>query len=297
MHVVLRPLAGLGLKHRGKCTVHSMNRLGHQLASHYGNVREVYDSAPFYAPGPYEEWLASACIERLKLTASHKLADVGGGSGSFAAKLKQEVGARWLTVVEPSADMLAGAATNPLVDAAECKDANAWAKDAPSRKSGVPETYNCVLLKEVVHHFSTSERQSIFSLICSHRLDASDGRLLIVTRPQHNIDYPLWPAARDVWARNQPSETKLMDELRAAGFDKVECHLHAYPHAVKIEEWCRIVSGRFWSTFSHFTDEELLEGCAKIRADAQEPARQDAETLHFEDRLLLIVAATSSSEH
>ena len=42
-------------------------RLASHHATHYGGVRETYDTAPFYAPGPYEEWLAAACVQRLEL--------------------------------------------------------------------------------------------------------------------------------------------------------------------------------------------------------------------------------------
>ena len=265
--------------------------------AHYSAaVRDVYDSAPFYAPGPYESWLSSACVHRFDLEASHSLADVGGGSGSFASRLKKEVGARWLTVVEPSAAMLEGAASDPAVDAAECADALVWANGAlKSADDAAPVRYDRLLLKEVVHHLDPPERQRVFALLRTRRL-ANDGRLLIVTRPQHGIDYPLWAAAREVWADNQPGESELIDDLRAAGFAHVECHLHAYPHAVRTDEWCRLVRGRFWSTFSHFTDRELEAGCAEIRAHAESSQAGDGQELRFEDRLLLIVARAAEPE-
>jgi hypothetical protein len=49
-------------------------------------------------------------------------------------------------------------------------------------------------------------------------------------------------------------------------------------------EWCRLVRGCFWSTFSGFSDEELAAGCEDIRAASTEGV------LRFEDRLLLIDA-------
>ena len=73
--------------------------------------------------------------------------------------------------------------------------------------------------------------------------------------------------------------------LRAAGFAHVACHTHTYPHAVATDEWCRLVKGRFWSTFSNFTDEELEDGCRQVRASAD-----GGDTLRFDDRLLLIEA-------
>ena len=277
----------------------TMTRRLTSLAAHYGEVRSVYDVAPFYAPGPYEAWLTSACVQHMELCASHSLADLGGGSGGFATKLKQSAGARWLTVVEPSAAMLAGAEAEAQVNAAICSDALSWASSTEvpcGEASGTtPIRYERILLKEVVHHFDDSERPLVLQRLRENRL-TDDGRVLIVTRPQRDIDYPLWDAAREVWASNQPSEARLADELRAAGFFDVATHLHTYPHVVATEEWCRLVKGRFWSTFSHFTEAELEEGCARIRADAAAAGAATGggcEVLRFDDRLLFIEARVS----
>ena len=263
------------------------------LASHYGGVRSVYEAAPFYAPGPYEAWLTSACVQRMELGSSHSLADLGGGSGGFATKLKQAASARWLSVVEPSAEMLSGAEASSDVNSAICADALGWASSSTEEADGsvtsgsMPVRYDRILLKEVVHHFADSDRPLVFRRLLENRLTA-DGRVLIVTRPQRDVDYPLWEAAREVWAAHQPSEALLVDELNAAGFRDVATHVHTYPHEVATDEWCRLVKGRFWSTFSNFTDAELDEGCARIRADAA--ARADPGVLRFDDRLLLIEA-------
>ena len=40
-------------------------------------------------------------------------------------------------------------------------------------------------------------------------------------RPQRDVDYPLWAAARDVWAANQPAEGTIAAELKSAGFEDV----------------------------------------------------------------------------
>ena len=276
-------------------------RLKATLASHYDDVRKVYDTAPFYAPGPYEAWLISACRQRMDLGPAHKIADVGGGSGGFASKLKQSTGAAWLSVIEPSADMLAGASSDPNVDAAECQGAVEWAESGLHSQGlpggdCVPLRFDRVLLKEVVHHLDAPERLRMFDSLRSRRL-TQDGRVLVVTRPQHDIDYPLWPAAREVWAANQPSEGELIEELRAAGFDFVRLHAHAYPHSVPTDEWCRLVKGRFWSTFSNFSDAELEAGCALIReaaCNAIPPVAGEEHLVRFEDRLLLIEARVTA---
>mmetsp|Transcript_11800 Transcript_11800/g.37488 ORF Transcript_11800/g.37488 Transcript_11800/m.37488 type:complete len:240 (+) Transcript_11800:135-854(+) len=214
------------------------------MEEHYGaTVRTVYDEAPFYAPGPYEEWLAGACLARAGLAAGHALADLGGGSGAFAARLREEAGARHLTVVDPSPHMLEGAGANPLVDTTACADALAWAEASAPTSQGAgegPHRFDRILLKEMVHHIHMSDLPRLFGLLREQRLEPG-GRLLVVTRPQRGIDYPLWDAAREVWARNQPSEDEIVSNLRDAGFGSVSVHQHAYPHEVAADEWCRLV--------------------------------------------------------
>jgi hypothetical protein len=76
------------------------------------------------------------------------------------------------------------------------------------------------LVKEIVHHIDKADRVDVFKGIqlgyaLTPNVSIEDSRappsapgpphLLIITRPQHSIDYPLWREARDVWAARQPS--------------------------------------------------------------------------------------------
>jgi hypothetical protein len=47
-----------------------------------------------------------------------------------------------------------------------------------------------------------------------------------------------------------------------------------------------MIENRFWSTFSHFTDEELKAGTDWIRHNAN-----GSNTLKFEERMVVITAA------
>ncbi|KAL3806350.1 hypothetical protein ACHAXA_007691 [Cyclostephanos tholiformis] len=111
--------------------------------------------------------------------------------------------------------------------------------------------------------------------------------LLIVTRPKYGIDYPLWPEARDVWAIHQMGSRELEDDLVAAGYKDVTCKTMTYPCAVRLDTWLSMVKNRFWSTFSHFTDVELEDGCARI---VEEAMIDGNGRVHFEERLLFISA-------
>jgi hypothetical protein len=45
--------------------------------------------------------------------------------------------------------------------------------------------------------------------------------ILIITRPQIDIDYPLWEQARQVWRESQSSIEEYAHEVREAGFVRV----------------------------------------------------------------------------
>jgi hypothetical protein len=122
---------------------------------------------------------------------------------------------------------------------------------------------------------------------CKTSEEGGGASLLVVTRPKNEIDYPLWPGAREAWARDQPGAFELEDDLRAAGFRMVTSRIMTYPCAVDLKSWLGMVRNRFWSTFSNFTDEELEAGCATIA----EEARVDGDgRVHFEERLVFISA-------
>ena len=63
--------------------------------------------------------------------------------------------------------------------------------------------YDAALLKEVAHHFKSTELPQIFAGILAQLTPG--GRLVIATRP-HEPVYPFFEAAADVWRSQQPDE-------------------------------------------------------------------------------------------
>lgn len=152
--------------------------------------------------------------------------------------------------------------------------------------------YHKVLLKEVAHHFDSSTRVDIFRGIyggLETSKDTSSTSLLIITRPQIEIDYPLWDEARQVWKENQPSAQDFCNDLKTAGFVDIQHSVEAYPCEIDMNRWQSMVKGRFWSTFSNFSDDELRDACNRIAEDYKDRI-DDKGALHFEDRLVFISA-------
>jgi len=146
-----------------------------------------------------------------------------------------------------------------------------------------------IIIKEVAHHFADSDRVPIFRGMFEGLVPSSGPpSLLMITRPQKDIDYPLWDEAREVWAKNQPSLHQFVSELQTAGFSEIEHTVEAYPCVIRLERWQSMVKARFWSTFANFSDEELRQACDTI-AEKESHRIQDG-SLHFEDRLLFITA-------
>jgi hypothetical protein len=151
--------------------------------------------------------------------------------------------------------------------------------------------YDQVLVKEVVHHLDASDRTNVFRGLRKGLRSISDTdtgpSIVIVTRPQLDIDYPLWSAARKVWAENQPSASNIKTDLSAAGFEEVESTIKMYPAQIQLDRWLAMVRDRFWSTFSNFSDDELEDACRLIEMEAKTDA---GGIVHFEDRLVFITA-------
>jgi len=241
------------------------------------------------------------------------LLDVGGGTGNFTSMVIQGVDAMNAVVVDPflPATTLSSASGSDDVDDEQQKKlqfvkaaaeefiphTNDEHTDNPTDENVVPwwkTDYNHILLKEVVHHFDSKERVGIFTGLRNGMLSSDEeGKednspsLLIVTRPQIDIDYPMWPAAKKVWAANQPSADDIEADLHSAGFTDIKRDIKSYPCEIKLKTWLGMVRNRFWSTFSRFTNEEIEAGCDII---AKEAKPDEEGKIKFEERLLFITA-------
>ena len=160
----------------------------------------------------------------------------------------------------------------------------------------LPTQYHQILMKEVIHHFAPIDRPAIFHGLYQYGLIPTTATtqpiipsILIITRPQYDIDYPLWEAAKTVWAHNQPALETLVQELQLAGFTHVTHSIESYPCSIPITRWCKMIQNRFWSTFTNFTDDELYHACQIIETNEQHRITNDG-MIHFDDRLVFITA-------
>ena len=281
-------------------------------SGHYeSHTADSYESAYFYSAGEYTDYLRDAVNEALHLpassstptnnsNASRRLIDIGGGTGNFTRMILEGAPNIEGVVIDPFLEAGSTATESDSTVEDNILFVKASAEDFAATESATSKGggewwksgYHHILMKEVVHHLPYDSRSDIFRGLRSGLADVDGGpSLLIVTRPQVDIDYPLWPAAREVWAANQPSASDIEADLKVAGFQDIESKMQTYPASIKLDRWLDMVRSRFWSTFSKFTDEELKEACNLIRDEATKSSKIDDDgVVRFEDRLLFITA-------
>jgi len=284
------------------------------MEDHYNShLASSYESAFFYSEDEYMKFLCERTRDKLGISSSmenkeehrtqRRLVDIGGGTGNFTEMLVKDDSGLDAVIVDPflspSDDdnedskirfVKASAEEFQLSNDSKASDdlALPWWRT----------NYNLVLLKEVVHHLPLSDRVEIFrglrhGLVDDKKQPASSSleddlsSLLIITRPSHNIDYPLWPAALKVWAKNQPSVESLETDLRLVGYQNVRHIIEVYEFETELSRWLCMIGQRFWSTFSEFSDLELEDACEQIAKGVEV---DEGGRIKFEDRLVFITA-------
>jgi SAM-dependent methyltransferase len=302
-------------------------------SSHYENhsKEESYEDAYFYEPGEYMEHLINLCRNRLQISPEQPdqetqrkrcILDIGGGTGNFAKELIQQNDNSRIVVIDP---FLIGDDNNDNNDIVSFIKAPAEdfltsteqqsSDDFDWRTNIIEHKYNGydqILLKEVIHHFNEKDRIGIFRGMkdglrrkqskSTEESTDSYPSILIITRPQIDIDYPLWKEAKDVWKQNQPSIESIKNELEEAGYTNIVWNVESYPCSIQLNRWTEMIKSRFWSTFSNFTDQQLDEACNEItiKAKAAKDNNNDDNNndnddndiiLRFEDRLIFLTAS------
>lgn len=274
-----------------------------KATSHYeAHTTESYESAFFYTPGEYMVHLQKQVRQLYGVVEGEKrrLIDVGGGTGNFTKLIIENTAMEaisvdpFLTVDDHAGDDEAKRRGRSLhFIKAPAEDFAKDFTDITARPWWMRD-YHQILFKEIIHHVAKADRVKVLAGLRAGlaRIPAKEGvpqppSLLIMTRPQEDIDYPMWPEAKKVWAANQPGVEDIKGDLVAAGFKNVKHVMVPYTCSCKLAQWQQMVKNRFWSTFIEFTDEALAAGCEVIAKER--PADADGN-IKFDDRMLYITA-------
>lgn len=245
---------------------------------HYNSVAADYDSAFFYGDRDYRDWLLSHLVPIFKSSVSEgfqQVTDIGGGTGNFTQAIAEALHIpkeKTFLCVDPFIEMLEKAAAYRNVETV-LMDALSFSKAEYS--------YRYALMKEVIHHIPEESLDTLFSGVL--RQLHEDGLCVIITRPQE-VNYPFFPRAAEIWKENQPSSSIIIAALERAGF-QVDMQKHSYLVQVQKSSWLKMISNRFWSTFSLCSDDEISSGIEYLSEKYSAE-----ESLSFDDTLLFIIA-------
>jgi hypothetical protein len=140
--------------------------------------------------------------------------------------------------------------------------------------------YDRILLKEVVHHVAVEDLEGMYSGLC-RQLNAG-GRIVNVMRP-HKVAYPFFTAALDEWSKHQPKAEVFASAMEAAGFVNVHISTADYVVTIGKKRWFQMISNRFWSTFSYFSDIELADGLEELSR-----TYATVEEISFTERIVFV---------
>ena len=242
---------------------------------HYKEASENYHSAFFYS-GEYESWQLDVIMKHLDISRNDRLLDLGGGTGRFASLIYDKGGLKYpVTCVDPSDHMLQQTEKFEGVDAI-CADALNFSQNQDQI------LYDRILMKEVVHHLSEGDLKATFSAL-QNKLKR-DGKLIVCTRP-HEVEYPFFKEAHEVWRKNQSPKELYVSLLEESGYNVSTVSVLEYPASLNIDWWINMIKNRFWSTFSEFDDNNLEKGINEIREKFGK-----SNFVNFSEKLVLIVA-------
>jgi len=253
---------------------------------HYHDIADKYHDNFFYEHGgEMENWKFRLVLDRFQPELdpkSCKIADIGAGTGRFMGLLHEALELKNPVVcVDNSAEMLADAEKNRNLEAI-CLDGVQFGHTLQAL------SFDCFLLMEVTHHFPPECLPTFYAQL--HAALKPGGTFLTITHPHSGDRYPFFADAKRVWAENQPEWTDYGDLMKAAGFEDVQMELEEFTVTLPKAAWLRMIKNRFWSTFSHFNDEQLAAGIEEIRRDY--PADENG-FISFREGLVLITARKS----
>jgi SAM-dependent methyltransferase len=239
-------------------------------AGHYERLAARFEENWAYSR-EFVAWMTGHILERLGPAAGGSAADVGCGTGLYARALTTL--AETVVCVAPSTAMLA-----QVPDDSRMLPVRASLEDLAAGVALPHQPFDAVLAKEVLHHAADEDA----ALRALAELVAPGGRLLLVLLAPV-LDYPLFTAALERYARHPASPDGIARRLTGHGLD-AEVSTASYRLAIDKDRWLSMVTDRWMSLLSKFTDTELADGVAEI------DARHAGSVLEFDDSFVFILA-------
>ncbi len=220
--------------------------------NHYNSISKDFEENWFFTK-EYFPTLAKAIIKSLKLEEEDTFVDLGCGTGNYTREIVDNsvCSIKKVVGVDFSKNMVEQFCLKNSTYSGVCSDLESFV-------SSTQESFDKILLKEVIHH--VQDYNQFYSGL--NKILNPSGKILIVTRPE-KTNFPFFEKALDYFSANQVSESEIKSGLERAGFSSLIEKLNIDIRIGKSQLF-KMIENRFMSTFNHFTDDEIKLGLGEV---------------------------------
>jgi ubiquinone/menaquinone biosynthesis C-methylase UbiE len=219
---------------------------------HYSKIGEKYENLWSYEE-QYSHQLIRDIIQNLEIKSDDIIADIGGGTGTWSKKLSRLQVVKKVYCVDPNKSMISVAARKKGIVAVH-SDALPFVEN-----HGEVTKY---LIKSSIYHIG--DRKQVLEAM--HQKLPVGGKILIITSSDNVLSFPLSRRVKSYLQSQSSSLGDLFNELKATPFKMSINNMH-YSFNISKEQWLKMVRGRFISTLSKFSDNEIAEDIDELRND------------------------------
>lgn len=244
----------------------------YDTTEHYNRLAEKYDENWAHRPD-YVEWMSDRIAAWLRPQPGERMLDLGSGTGLFLREM--------VTSATPETPILCSDPFQSMLDQVpddpRYRTICAFAEDHVTGKVPLPyDTLDVIACKETIHHVHDIPD----ALAAFARMLNPGGRILLVSLPPR-LEYPIFQAALDRFAENQPDPEGMVHDMQAAGL-RAELAYEEWPVTVDRDEYIELVRRQWMSVLSTFSPDEIEEGVKEIRS------RYAAGPITFTDRFAFV---------
>ena len=243
--------------------------MNEKVKKHYDELSTNYDNLWTYSK-PFVEHISKNIISLLYLKNDDILVDYGCGTGIYTKAILQ--------IMNLKNEVICTDLSEKMLESLEnTNGVKTIAMDAISF-SNLDINYDKVFIKEMIHHIENGKEiiyQNIFKNL------NPNGIFIILLLPP-TIEYPLFNKALNYYEAHQPHYQEIANGFEKVGF-VTDVQKINYPLEINKKRYFNMVSNRYMSLLSQFSDDEIEKGIFEM-----EEKYKNVKTLRFNDTFIVV---------